>query len=95
MNTVIPLETQNISIVLDLCQRKMSSQSSARFLPLAQAFLNPSGAAANGLVVVGSERFGRKLQLLYFLMRVAEKNSSNATSARNVANFSNGQVRKS
>ncbi len=76
MNTVVALEPQNASIVIDLCQRRMSPQASARFIALAQAFLNPNSAASNGLIVTGSERFSRKLQLLYFLMRVAEKNAS-------------------
>lgn len=76
MNTIVPLEPHNAPTVLDLCQRRLSPQAASRFLPLARAFLDPSAAAASGLVIGGGELFSRKLQLLYFLMRVAERSNS-------------------
>lgn len=75
----------NSYAILEVCQKRLSVndkslQTSVRFSALATAFLGSSIATADGQVqvygnvrVVGGERYNRKGALIYFLMRVAEK----------------------
>lgn len=80
MSPIVNLDGGNVNLVLELCSKRLSPSAAGRFLPLASAFLN-STAPGSPVLVMGAEKYTRKLPLLYFLLRVAEK-KSNALSSQ-------------
>lgn len=85
MAPTVSLDHGNSAQVLELCQKRLATQdpslqSAVRFSALATAFLSSNtGSQTYGSVAVsGGERFVRKVPLLYFLLRAAEKNNAQA-----------------